>query len=787
MKRRIKSEQCLESLARSPSSASISLSSSPGTPPKKAWERQYRSFLTKRRGSNDYTSEGVNEDMPRNASHSNAFSLVPGTKRLLMRTAKNERTSFQPPPMPILTKTKSSGDMTVQGGNIFSQMFHKDNRKKPPHTRKVKSMDALDQTMRYGQEKSYLPTNGRYGQEKSYLPTNGRYGRFAQSQEDENEKLFVPTVSLLPISLDEPNSLHDSLELHKETRVSGLPEILTICAKKPATTEIKKAFTEIHNSSAFAGDSTSAYLGEDESTRGKTYLAMYNQLVTHHKDSMSHYEGVRKRPSPGLCLSKSLEPLSEEYLRLNSRTLLKAILGPETWKEKRRYLIIPAILATCPLGVMSTLSGTKEIQDFNSAPFGILKLGAATMTFVVGQRRLDNSGWSACSLELRQNYLLEYDRDSAGIPRGFAHLQYAKASPHTDFLNALELEFYVSPCVRADKRKLLIRVERTADRDRWVSCLNAAAQLKLSDLYEYDKEDNLIGTGRYATVYKARRRDTTKETPNRALKIVDKHEFWSRVVKGRERADTIVREVSVQATLSAKGDRCATAVKIYGLFETTDAIVMECELLAGSDLFGHLSSKSALDEDEAARILRDILTGVAAMNRFGVSHRDIKPANILMNDRGKDSVSVKVADFGMSAFVGVDGLLRGRCGTPGYVAPEIFAAGVSGGYGNKVDIFSAGVTLYIMLCGYEPFYGETDKELIDANRNATLEFSDGDWGKVSPEARDLVETMLEVDPNKRISAREALKHPWISSRVQNNPCTRNPSTEFADGAACRIS
>lgn len=88
---------------------------------------------------------------------------------------------------------------------------------------------------------------------------------------------------------------------------------------------------------------------------------------------------------------------------------------------------------------------------------------------------------------------------------------------------------------------------------------------------------------------------------------------------------------------------------------------------------------------------------------------------------------MKVADFGMATFVGVDGLVRGRCGTPGYVAPEIFSAGLHGGYGNKVDVFSAGVVLYVMLAGYEPFYGESDDELIAANKEAKLDFPTSDW------------------------------------------------------------
>jgi serine/threonine protein kinase len=100
-------------------------------------------------------------------------------------------------------------------------------------------------------------------------------------------------------------------------------------------------------------------------------------------------------------------------------------------------------------------------------------------------------------------------------------------------------------------------------------------------------------------------------------------------------------------------------------------------------------------------------------------------------------------------------------GTPGYVAPEILTAGSRVGYGNKVDVFSAGVTLYVMLCGYEPFYGETEKELIEANKKADIEFPT-DWKLVSDDARDLVLKMTKADPSERLSAKEALQHPWMA-------------------------
>jgi serine/threonine protein kinase len=196
-----------------------------------------------------------------------------------------------------------------------------------------------------------------------------------------------------------------------------------------------------------------------------------------------------------------------------------------------------------------------------------------------------------------------------------------------------------------------------------------------------------------------------------------------------ERADTIVRETSVQATLTAKCSRLSTFLQIRDIFETVDHFVIELELLEGTDLFRHVSSKSVIEEEEAAQIMRDIFTSLDAMARIGIAHRDIKPANVLMCDREKCGVSVKVADFGMSGFAGVDGHLRGRCGTPGYVAPEMWTAAVHGGYGNKVDVYSAGVTLYVLLCGYEPFYGESDAELIAANKAALVDYPEEDWSR----------------------------------------------------------
>eukprot|EP00985_Skeletonema_marinoi_P002224 scaffold898_cov120-Skeletonema_marinoi.AAC.8 len=429
--------------------------------------------------------------------------------------------------------------------------------------------------------------------------------------------------------------------------------------------------------------------------------------------------------------------------------------------------------------------------------FGKIMLGKATVA-ALGVRSFFNEvyGWTSGIFVLRQNYLFEYrdDDNLKGLPWGYAHLQLAEAYPHKHFVNALHLDFFEKPCIKSGKRSLLLRVEDKGERDRWVSLLQAAARTTIHDLYDVDVSGGPeFGRGRYAVVRPARRRQTRRVTSHDglrivssvdnlsgtnkdtsdsgtgydcALKIINKKEFWSRVKKGAERADTLVREAAVQTTLGVQGSDTPGFLRLRSIFETGEEFVLELELLEGTDLFQHVSSRGTLDEVEAAQVMRDLLHCLDVMDQIGIAHRDIKPANLLMCDENCGSgCKIKMADFGMASFVGVDNLVRGRCGTPGFVAPEILRTAVNSGYGNKVDMFSAGVTLYVMLAGYEPFYGESDAELISANKEAKVDFPKADWHKISVEGRDLIEKMLIVDPSARISPADALRHPWITRRA----------------------
>ncbi len=594
--------------------------------------------------------------------------------------------------------------------------------------------------------------------------------------------------------------------------------------RTPASPETKKVFTKIHNSSEY-GQDISPFLGGKKASNidlagaHRSCIATQQSMLLRSMSSNQNiHNGMRRQfgsiprnshmdlvegghNSPSTFLSQSLPTTDNQIIKKSSR-LLKPIQSADAWAQGRRYLIAPAALAACPLSTIKSLTGlctqtAKEAAMSNDPPkaSGAIELGDAFMTYVGDKYHLTCGKWSSCRLVLRQNYLFEYDLSPASnsLPRGIAHLQHAVAYSQHDFDDALELHFYASPCAKVDLRVLLIRVKNKEERDDWITCLNKAARLHINDIWDY-KEDSPVGKGRYASIFPARRKaldDTGEEHRcdqervqnggggnNCALKIIDKAEFWRLVLKGRERCDTIVRELAVQSTLTAKFGMKPTFLQIRGFFETSEKVVIELELLEGKDLFEYISSKGVLEEEEAGLVIRDVLVALQGMSRAGIAHRDVKPANLLMAkcNKSKFGTSVKLGDFGMSTLVGVDGLIKGRCGSPGYVAPEILKARAGEGYFNQVDMFSAGVTLYLMLCGYEPFYGETEKELINSNKMANVDFPDSEWSKISPEAKDLVVQMLKMEPKDRISADDALEHPWMVRlcREQTDHCESRP-------------
>ena len=205
-------------------------------------------------------------------------------------------------------------------------------------------------------------------------------------------------------------------------------------------------------------------------------------------------------------------------------------------------------------------------------------------------------------------------------------------------------------------------------------------------------------------------------------------------------------------------------------------------LCRGGDLVEALNMRGSLCEEDARNVMAGILNGLAHLHSRGVVHRDIKLENILLADSKYDMTKVKIIDMGLakrmppaackSKLCCVDDggeALHEVCGTPLYLAPELVRHTVETKmfqskalYGTKADIWSCGIILYCLLSGYHPFqYFSSIMELFEDIQNAEYEFSDPVWETVSAEALDMIRCLLEADPKKRLTAEEALRHPWM--------------------------
>ncbi|KAJ4830818.1 Phosphoenolpyruvate carboxylase kinase 1 [Turnera subulata] len=205
---------------------------------------------------------------------------------------------------------------------------------------------------------------------------------------------------------------------------------------------------------------------------------------------------------------------------------------------------------------------------------------------------------------------------------------------------------------------------------------------------------------------------------------------------------------------------------LHDVYDSDDSLSMILDLCHPSTLYDRLSSsRPLLTEPKSAALLSQLLSALAHCHRLGVVHRDVKPDNILFD--AHDPSRLKLADFGSAAWLGEDGgRLSGVVGTPYYVAPEVL---LGREYNEKVDVWSAGVVLYVMLAGIPPFYGETVEEIFEAVIRGNLRFPPRVFREVSKEAKDLLRKMICRDASRRISAEQALRHPWILSGGEVTP------------------
>jgi len=199
-------------------------------------------------------------------------------------------------------------------------------------------------------------------------------------------------------------------------------------------------------------------------------------------------------------------------------------------------------------------------------------------------------------------------------------------------------------------------------------------------------------------------------------------------------------------------------VKLYDVFDGSTKMCLILDLLEGGELFDRIIEKGHFSEKDAATSFAQMVSALAYLHSIQIVHRDLKPENLLFESK-QPGAQMKLIDFGLAGSCRA-APLKTPCGTPNYVAPEILQKKP---YGVQIDMWSCGVILYIILCGFPPFYDENDdlKKLYAKIKTAQYDMPSPYWDKISNGAKDLVRKLLVVDPAKRYTSKDTLLHPWL--------------------------
>ncbi|XP_041065999.1 calcium/calmodulin-dependent protein kinase type II subunit beta isoform X37 [Carcharodon carcharias] len=267
---------------------------------------------------------------------------------------------------------------------------------------------------------------------------------------------------------------------------------------------------------------------------------------------------------------------------------------------------------------------------------------------------------------------------------------------------------------------------------------------RFSDEYQLYEE---LGKGAFSIVRRCVKLSTGQEY---AAKIINTKKLSARDHQKLEREARICRLL-----------KHSNIVRLHDSISEEGFHYLVFDLVTGGELFEDIVAREYYSEADASHCIQQILEAVLHCHQMGVVHRDLKPENLLLASKCKGA-AVKLADFGLAIEVqGEQQAWFGFAGTPGYLSPEVLRKEA---YGKPVDIWACGVILYILLVGYPPFWDEDQHKLYQQIKAGAYDFPSPEWDTVTPEAKNLINQMLTINPAKRITATEALKHPWVCQR-----------------------
>mmetsp|Transcript_62086 Transcript_62086/g.114378 ORF Transcript_62086/g.114378 Transcript_62086/m.114378 type:complete len:501 (-) Transcript_62086:57-1559(-) len=267
---------------------------------------------------------------------------------------------------------------------------------------------------------------------------------------------------------------------------------------------------------------------------------------------------------------------------------------------------------------------------------------------------------------------------------------------------------------------------------------------KIQDFYDIDKKK--LGEGSYGSVSKC----TNKSTGvTRAVKSISKAQM--------KNLDRFKQEIAIMKIMDHPN-----IIKLYESFEDHRNIYLVMELSTGGELFDRIIDAGHFTEVQAAIVMQHMFRAIFYMHENHIVHRDLKPENFLFTTKDPiEKCALKVIDFGLACKFSAEQVLTTKAGTPYYVAPQVLA----GKYDQSADLWSLGVIMYVVLCGYPPFYGETDADVLAKVRLGNFSFNAADWKSVSEDAKNLIRMLLKMNPRDRYTAEQALNHVWVRNKA----------------------
>ncbi|XP_069395438.1 calcium/calmodulin-dependent protein kinase type II delta chain isoform X22 [Paralichthys olivaceus] len=267
---------------------------------------------------------------------------------------------------------------------------------------------------------------------------------------------------------------------------------------------------------------------------------------------------------------------------------------------------------------------------------------------------------------------------------------------------------------------------------------------RFTDEYQLYEE---LGKGAFSVVRRCVKKSTGQEY---AAKIINTKKLSARDHQKLEREARICRLL-----------KHPNIVRLHDSISEEGFHYLVFDLVTGGELFEDIVAREYYSEADASHCINQILESVSHIHQHDIVHRDLKPENLLLASKMKGA-AVKLADFGLAIEVqGDQQAWFGFAGTPGYLSPEVLRKDP---YGKPVDIWACGVILYILLVGYPPFWDEDQHKLYQQIKAGAYDFPSPEWDTVTPEAKNLINQMLTINPAKRITADQAIKHPWVCQR-----------------------